>query len=101
MNERGLSVYGLFLLVDDLSKATIYRWFNGTSRIDVNRAVKLLEALAGEDRSVSLGAAEALLAREGAGDSARDRLRGELKARKLPRNRTFDALRAAGVPGFE
>ena len=99
MNERGLTVYGLFLLVGDLSKASLYRWFSGTCRIDMNTARKLLDALAGQ--SASLDAAEALLASEGAGDSVRGRLLGELKERKLPRNRTLDALRAAGVPGFE
>jgi len=101
MNERGLSVYGLFLLVDDLSKASIYPWFSGTCRIDANAARKLLDALLGDDRSSALDAAESLLLRECASDSARERLLDELKARKLPRRRTLDALGAAGVHGFE
>ncbi len=100
MSERGLSIYGLFLLVDDLSKASIYRWFNGACRIDVNAARKLLDALGG-DRSAALDAAEALLARERLGDSVRERVLGELRERNLPRKRTLEALRAAGIPGFE
>lgn len=100
MKDRGLSVYGLYLLTD-LSKATVYRWFSGVCRIEVDGASHLLKALASEGRSSSLDKAAGLLAQEQASDSLEMRLLIEIKARKLPRRRTLDALRAAGIPGFD
>ena len=100
MKDRGLSVYGLYLLTD-LSKASVYRWFRGACGIGVDGAGQLLHALARDGRSPSLDKAAELLARERASDSIEKRLLVELKARKLPRRRTLDALRAAGIPGFD
>jgi hypothetical protein len=101
MNERGLSRYGLFLLAEDVSKASVYRWFKGVSRIDLNSARKLLEALDPDRRSPLLRAAEALLPVNGVEESLKERVVAQLKLRNLPRKRTLEALRTAGVPGFE
>lgn len=95
-----MTVYGLFLLTD-LSKATIYRWFNGVSRIEVGQAHQILKAIAGERSCPFLDEAVQLLLREQARDPVAQRLLVELKVRRLPRRRTLDALRAAGIPGFE
>ncbi len=100
MKERGLSIYALYLTTD-LCKATVYRWFSGTSVVSVDGAYELLHTLSSDSSSQYLDEAAAVLEREASRIVGAERLLNELKARKLPRRRTLEALRAAGISGFE
>ena len=91
-----LSVYSLYLQVDDVSRATLYRWLSGRVRISIMGAHALVNALAecGEG-STLIRALRDLLDAASAAVSSQERLRLELRARRLPISRTIAAVRAA------
>ena len=94
------STYELFLQTA-LPRATLHLWLSGRVRIPIDRGREIFSALAlygGSDEPL-LGFEEILLA-ERDRSALRERLRDELRLRRVPVERTIDALRAANVlPG--
>ncbi len=98
MVERRISsVYSLFLSAD-LPRSTLHRWLAGRGRIPVSRAFELLDALlsCGEGGAPARAIRD-LLEAASTNESIEQRLRAELRARRVPISRTLDALRAANV----
>jgi len=96
MDKAGLrSVYELYLLVD-VPRATLHRWLKGQVRVPEGRGREILGALAScVGSSEPLKAFDRFLVSERDSTSWNQRLREELRARRVPIKRALDALSAA------
>jgi len=95
-----LSVYALFVDLE-FPRSTLTRWVSGKSRIPVDAALTLVEALREYADRVSNSSAlrelDAIVCAERVADSGASKLRAELRARRVPIRRTLEALRAVSL----
>jgi hypothetical protein len=91
------SIYG-FYLETDLSRATLERWMSARVRIPVAGAQYLISTISKHSPTSSvLRALQDVISIAADEASQEDLLRAELRARRVPVQRTLAALRAANV----
>ena len=98
--HRAASSYELFLQLD-YSRSTVHRWLNGSTRIPLVAASRILEALhENASRLESSPPAirlRAMIEQYTGSESRESALRSELRARGIPVGKTIAALKAAGI----